>query len=367
MTSSRSAGGFFEAPHAMVFVLITLNIAAYALCLNQSGTAAISNEVLFRSGAMYSSAIERHEYWRLVAHGFLHADPLHLATNMFCLALWGGHLERRIGACYFLIVYVCAFIVGGLVSDFTHARAYISVGASGAVSGVLGALLCLWILAKTDLGAKFFVINIGLNVALALSFSRIDWGSHLGGFAAGLICCALLDLLEKVNAFILRCKFPEFVKMNGLIVVAVLMVYLLGAKSIAVVSDREAWLPLLAYFVACFGFIKLLDLVLSVKKGLAIVVAMFAMANVALVPLAFETIRPVLAVACGTHQLQPPSRIDQLFGAVCANASMTVFIVAACAFLLTMLLYWPELHRGINDVGFVGASLRAGRQRRHGI
>src|SRR5262249_39023833 len=356
-----------KAPSALVLVFTALNIPASPLCLNQPGTAAISSEILFRSGAMYSSAIERHEYWRLVAHGFLHADPLHLATNMFCLALWGGHLERRIGACYFLIVYVCALIVGGLVSGFTHARAFISVGASCAVSGVLGALLCLWILAKTDLGANFFVINIGLNVALALSFSRIDWGSHLGGFAAGVISCALLDLLEKVNAVIFRCKFPEFVKMNGLIVVAVLMIFLLGGKSIAIASDRQAWLPLLACFVACFGCIKMLDLVLSIKKGLAIVVAIFAMANIALVPFAFETIRPALAATCATRQLQPASRIDELFGAVCTNASITIFIVAACAFLLTMLLYWPELHRGINDVGFVGASLRAERQRRHGI
>src|SRR5258708_5696054 len=108
MSSLRSGGSFFEIPHAMVFLLMTLNIGAYALCLNQSGTVAISPEVLFRNGAMYSSAIERREYWRLITYGFLHADLLHLATNMLCLVLWGGHLEKRIGSFYFAVVYLAA-------------------------------------------------------------------------------------------------------------------------------------------------------------------------------------------------------------------------------------------------------------------
>ena len=233
MNSLRSSGSFFEIPHAMVFLLMTLNIGVYALCLNQSGTVAISPEVLFRNGAMYSSAIERREYWRLITYGFVHADLLHLATNMLCLVLWGGHLEKRIGSFYFAVVYLAALIGGGIVSDLTHSGAYLTVGASGAVSGILGALLCLWLLGRVDLAANFFVVNIGLNVALALSFSRVDWGGHLGGSAAGLISCAALDLLEKVNAHIFRCKFPEFVKMNGLIVLGALMVYFVGTKAIS--------------------------------------------------------------------------------------------------------------------------------------
>ena len=65
-----------------------------------------------------------------------------------------------------------------------------------------------------DLGANFFVVNIGLNAALSATVPNLDWASHLGGFAAGLIACAILDLVEKANAFFLRCKFPEFVKAN---------------------------------------------------------------------------------------------------------------------------------------------------------
>ena len=51
----------------------------------------------------------------------------------------------------------------------------------------------------------------------------------------------------------------------------------------------------------------------------------------------------------------------------CANLNVTLDIAAATAFVLTLLLYWQDIHRGIKDVGFVGASLRAERSRRQGI
>jgi len=366
MTSLRGSGSFFEIPHAVVFVLITLNIAAYALCLNQSGTIVISNEVLFRGGAMYSSAIERREYWRLVTYGFLHVDILHLATNMICLALWGGHLEKRIGSFNFMLVYVCALVAGGIVSDYTHSRAYLAVGASGAVSGVLGALLCLWILAKIDLAANFFVINIGLNVALALVFSRIDWGGHLGGFAAGLISCAVLDLLERINAHIFRCKFPEFVKINSALLLGGVMLLFLGTKPF-LPSRQDELGQLLTCLALSFCVLKLLDLVLSIKKGLAIIVVVFAVANTVLAALVLQAFLPLLNAKCAARQLLATSRIEELFGAACANMNVAVGAVAVLAFGLTILAYWSELHRGIEDVGFVGASLRAERRRRRGI
>lgn len=96
-----------EVPHALTLVLGLLNIAAYALCFHQSGGAIIASDVLLRDGAMYSHALGRGEYWRLIAYGFLHADGLHVAANMVCLMLWGGHLEKRIGHLYFLLILFC--------------------------------------------------------------------------------------------------------------------------------------------------------------------------------------------------------------------------------------------------------------------
>jgi membrane associated rhomboid family serine protease len=358
---------FFEIPHAMVYILVTLNIAAYLLCLHYSGAMAIPTDLLLRNGAMYSRAIDRQEYWRLVAYGFLHSDLFHLATNMICLALWGGHLENRIGSAYFTVVYVCALVAGGLVSDLTHAREYFLVGASGAVSGVLGALLCLRILAKIGLSAGFFVINIGLNVALALSSSQIDWSAHVGGFAAGFISCALLDILEKAHAYVFRCRFPEFVKMNCLLIGGALAIGFLGSKPVGLPLPQEIWLRLLTYSILYLGFVKLLDLLLSIKKGLAVTVVVLSVANAALALFIARALAPALISKCMVLRSEAENLSERLFGVACTSVDMTIHVVAASALALTFLVCWPQLCRGMRDVGFIAASLRAERQRRRGL
>jgi membrane associated rhomboid family serine protease len=366
MNILRTNGPFFASPHAAVYLLITANVLAYGLCLAQTGMVAISADVLLRNGAMYSFAIGRHEYWRLIAYGFLHANLFHLTLNMICLALWGGHLESRVGAFYFIVIYVCALIAGALVSNATHSGLYLTVGASAAISGVLGALLSLRILARVDLPASFFIVNIGLNVALALGNSSIDWAAHLGGFAAGMIVCALLDIVEKANALLLRCKFPEFVKFNTFVVVAGggLLFWNTGPATPAASENSS---PAMAYVVGCCIAIKLLDFVLSVKKGLAIVALSFCAANAALLILLGRSLAPALAAGCASDRFQAASPVAAMRTTACTNSNATLYIIAASAFILTLLLYWQDIRRGIKDVGFVGASLRAERNRRQGI
>jgi membrane associated rhomboid family serine protease len=367
MTSYRREAGFLEVPHAAVYLLMTANIAVYGLCLSQSGTVAIPAELLFRSSAMYSQAIERHQYWRLIAYGFLHGNLFHLATNMLCLALWGGHLEKRVGSLYFSIIYVFALMAGAIVSNLTHSQPYLTVGASAATSGVLGALLCLWILGKVDISANFFIINIGLNIAFAASVRNIDWAAHLGGFAAGLVSCAVLDLVEKVNSLVLRCKFPEFIKVNIAVILGASGLLLWGNRPAALTLTQEGSLPVLALAAAGLLAIKLVDFTLSLKKGLAVIVIMLSMANAALVLFAGRLLASQLPSGC--ISLRPGGMIEteQLLSAACSNSGLVIGIAAACSCVLTILLYSQELDRGIKDVGFVGASFRAERKRRWGI
>jgi membrane associated rhomboid family serine protease len=354
---------YFEIPHTAVYLLIAANIIAYGVCVSQSGTLVLPTELLFRSGAMYPLAIDRHEYWRLIAYGFLHADLFHLTINLLCLVLWGGHLEKRIGSFYFLVIFVGALILGAIVSNFTHSGRYLAVGASGGISGILGALLCLWILGKIELTATFFVANIGLNAALAFGNSNIDWAAHLGGFAAGLIACALLDVLERAMALVFRCKFPEFVKINGSIVLGGLAI--LVWASAAPSSAGQVWW--LAYTVVCLAVLKSIDMVLWIKKGLAIIVVAFAVTNAALVWFVIGNFGPAFASHCELHFLPAAIRLETLLRAACANPDFTRFITSVCALGLTGLLCWREFYRGINDVGFVGASLHAEHNRRRGI
>jgi rhomboid protease GluP len=287
---------------------------------------------------------------------------------MLCLVLWGGALERRIGSFYFLVIYLCAMIAGAIVSDLHHSQPYLAVGASGAISGILGALLCLWILGKIDLSAQFFLTNIGLNAAIALSVPRIDWVAHLGGFTAGLIACALIDILERANRFAFRCKFPEFVKVNGAIVVVMLGALVWSnTRNTAASGGSEGWFLLLAYSASCLVAVKLIDLGLTLKSGLAVVVVTFSVANAGLILLGAKMAVRSPGPNCAWLQLGAEGLVQALVDLACASSQATIDIIAACAFAATLLLYSRELMRGIKDVGFIGTSLRADRKRSQGI
>jgi len=351
-----------EVPHALTLVLVLLNVAVYALCFRQSGTAVIATDVLLRDGAMYAHALERREYWRLISYGFLHADGVHLAGNMICLMLWGGHLEKRIGPLYFLLVYLAALVAGALATDVGQAREYLTVGASGATSGVLGALLFLGLFGKLPLSASFFIGNIGLNVVLAASNSRINWVAHVGGFAAGLIGCAVLDLVERANCYVLRCKFPEFVKLNGFLI-ACIAALIVGSVSSLIPFSRGFGLQALAVLaVSAVIGVKAIDLLLSIRKGLAAIVALLAISNAGLVVLIATVFPAALARLCALF-----STLSREGAMACANFTLVATGGAAIALIATLLACRKSLIRGLTDVGFVGNSLRAERARRHGL
>jgi rhomboid protease GluP len=349
MSSTRA----YQSPQFTVLLLLGVNVIVYGFCVMQAGQADIPGALLFQYGAMYSGAIERGEYWRMITAGFLHAGPLHIFGNMLCLVLWGGPLERRLGALYFTLIYLSGLVCGAMISDISHNGPYLSVGASGAISAVLGALLALRLLRLVDLPWSFFAVNIGLNVAIAASFARIDWGAHLGGFVAGMVACVFLDLVERVLPLLLRCKFPEFVKMNGFVVFVIVAAYCWNTQTVAL-SQQAVWVPVLVAAVAGIAAVKVADLVLSMKKGLAIVAAAFVVANPLLVLIWSSTLAAGLASLCA-------GRSGSI---VCGNIQGSIVLAALAAFAFTALLYWPQFARGISDVGFVGASLRGERARR---
>lgn len=364
MSASRPASTFFAAPQVATFLLLTLNILIFAICLYQTGAPKPSGPVLLNDGAMYSLALERHEYWRLVAYGFLHATPTHLLGNMLCLTIWGGLLERRLGSTYFLVIYFAAMVLGGIIGDVILAKPYMTVGASAATSGLLGALLCLWILGKIDLTASYFISNIGLNVAITFMDARVNWGAHLVGFTAGLLACAVLDLIERTLCRSFRCKFPEFVKANLLllIVLGALVCWSAGL-------DTGANLPTVAAIIvaAYLAVVKLIDLVLARRHGVAIMVILLAVSNgAATLAAAVMNMRSIQS-ACASRPSSGIAAIDVAVGMACAHPDAVAIVAGGIVLATTLLLQSHQLARGLGDVGFVGSSLRAARARSRGL
>jgi rhomboid protease GluP len=354
---------FFESPHPAVYVLMAINIVVFAICLSQSDRPEIPSALLFRNGAMHWRALEREEYWRFITAGFLHAGFLHVATNMFCLALWGGHLERRIGSTYFLVIYLGALIAGSITGLFTHTGPYLSVGASGAISGILGALLCLRLLGKLDLSFQFFAVNIGLNIVVGFTARNIDWGAHLGGFVAGIAICALLELVERANGTLLRCRFPEFVKLNAFLLTCGCLTAAWFWR-IDLVLGVPVWLMSAGCIVLGLGAVKLLDLALSRRHGLAAAVVALSVADAVLAAAAVAALAPAV---CRVGYAPAIVQMRNLTTAACASPLLTLLLAAALAGVLVFLLLSQEFNRGMRDIGFIGASFTGERQRRRGL
>jgi len=357
----------FVTPHTAVTLLLAVDILVYGLCLQRSGGGPTpSGTVLINLGAMYSGALGHHEYWRLITYGFLHGGMLHLVTNMACLALWGGPLEQRVGTAYFLMIFLGGVVMGAVAGIFTHSGPYFTVGASGGISAILGALLGLKLLKRVDLPASFFVVNLGLNVALAFISPRVDWGAHAGGLAAGVVICVLLDRFEVAGPRLMRCKFPEFVKLN---LTAWFVVGLLMIGGAAASPDVAAFAAAAALAVLV-GMVKAIDVALSRRHGLALAVGALAVGNAVIAGGAVV----VLVPAGGCAALTPASMVlwaanalSALLTVVCAHSAIACAVVVVAVFELTQLLYLPELRRGLADAGFVAASMRGERARRRGL
>jgi rhomboid protease GluP len=363
------AGSFFERPGLTTNILLAANFAAFALCYYQGSQFRIPLGILYQHGAMYPGVVRTGQYWRLLAAGFLHADPFHLVLNMICLVSWGGLLERRVGAFNFIVIYSCSLIAGNVVSLYGHPGNFIGVGASGALSGLVGALLCLFILDKISLSGQFFVGAIGLNVLLMSSVPRIDWWNHLGGFTAGLLCCAVIDLVAKLNNVLLRCKFPEFVKLNLLLTIAL--------TAVAAAEPGNAGFPgggaglSVAVLAVALLAIKLIDLTLSAPRGLAMAVIGFA-AFYAVMPL---LLRQPIATAIGGSCVLSDLKLsvhratvgDKILAAICPYRIWIPYLLALLLPAAAIVVLRAPLKRGLRDVGFVKAGLLAERSRCQGI
>jgi len=150
--------------------------------------------VLMRLGAKVNSLIVAGEYWRFVTPVFLHAGFLHLAFNMLFLYSIGPGLESLFGHRRFLGVFLCAGVLGNVASfAFTPG---ISVGASGALFGLVGGFLYFW-LRKPRAGrqiGKQMLSLILFNIIYGFINPSVDNWAHLGGLTGGFLASASLGL-----------------------------------------------------------------------------------------------------------------------------------------------------------------------------
>src|SRR5438270_6668333 len=150
---------------------------------------ALSN-VLIAFGAKDNDLIVQGQYWRFVTPIFLHANLLHVGLNMLNLAVLGIFLERLVGHLRYLFIYFVTGIVS-IIASFYFMPQEISVGASGAIFGLVGAysVFVLWhrrAFRNNGIPALLWlVLIIGVNLSIGLSVPNVDNYAHLGGLLSG--------------------------------------------------------------------------------------------------------------------------------------------------------------------------------------
>jgi rhomboid protease GluP len=185
-------------PPPVTTVLVVVNIVVFAYgILSNTQNAIISNygfvpNSLFKDGNLPDSIL------RLFTSMFIHAGIAHIAFNLFALAYMGGFAERSIGKPKFIALYIIAGLGGalahGIIATFILGNGYsVLIGASGAISGILGISAALGDIR----GYYWFAIQVLYVFIGSITSLSIAFAAHVGGFITGLVLTKLLIELER--------------------------------------------------------------------------------------------------------------------------------------------------------------------------
>lgn len=207
-------------------VLIGINLAVYALNLAQGSSLNRTSGWLFDEGALVVlspwGGVGDGEWWRLITAAFLHGSLIHIAMNMVVLWIIGAPVEEALGRGRFLALYLISGLSGSAGALLFSPDA-ITVGASGAIFGILGAALILERQRNYVLGGSalsFLVINLIITFAFP---NIISIGGHLGGLAGGALGALALSRFGRTHAIYGR---PGLLGAGGLVAVAIASVAL---------------------------------------------------------------------------------------------------------------------------------------------
>jgi membrane associated rhomboid family serine protease len=148
-------------------------------------------------------AIQYKDYKRLITSGFLHVNWMHLIFNMIALYFFSGSLEAYLGTFQFLLIYFTSLVGGNLLSLFIHRfdSGYSSVGASGAIMGVMfasialfpGMQIGLFLLPFSFPGWLFGLAYVLISIyGIRSRSNNVGYDAHLGGGIAGMLLAILL-------------------------------------------------------------------------------------------------------------------------------------------------------------------------------
>jgi len=219
-------------PGLVTKTLIGINVGIYLLQLAGGASMNANSGWIFEHFALFIERIDSSgavvglaegEWYRLLTAAFLHYGPIHLAMNM--LALWwiGRPLEDWLGPVRYLLLYLVAGIAGSAGALIASPDA-VTVGASGAIFGILGAAIVLERQQTYVLGGSAITLLV-VNLAFTFAVPGISIGGHLGGLAGGALAILALSQFGKRSAVYSRIDVVSLASIAAVGVLSVAVAY----------------------------------------------------------------------------------------------------------------------------------------------
>ncbi|MFN8110910.1 MAG: rhomboid family intramembrane serine protease [Thermoleophilia bacterium] len=179
--------------NTMTMALVVINCVVFLaeLLTAHSGFLAFTAGRIMDDGGVVGAKVADGEWYRLITAGFIHAGVAHIAMNMWALWILGGVLEDTVGRARMLLIYLTAILWGSVGALLLDPNA-VTVGASGGIFGLMGAML---VLARVR-GARFNAGGVAMLLVINLGFTfavpGISIGGHLGGAIGGALAGVVL-------------------------------------------------------------------------------------------------------------------------------------------------------------------------------
>jgi rhomboid protease GluP len=135
--------------------------------------------------------VENGEYYRLITVALLHGGLWHLAFNLYALHALGTPLENYFGRKKYAIILLVSLLSGSTLSVLFNPAYVYSIGASGMIFGLFGALALIG--ERAGIEWRSILVIIGLNFAIGFALGGVDWRGHLGGLIGGTLATLVLN------------------------------------------------------------------------------------------------------------------------------------------------------------------------------
>ncbi|WP_344775687.1 rhomboid family intramembrane serine protease [Nocardioides panacisoli] len=148
-------------------------------------------------GAHWVNGVADGAVWQLLTSTFSHIEVWHIGFNMLALWVLGPQLEIALGRARFLVLYLGSSLAGSVCVLWLSSENQVTLGASGAIFGLMGALLVIARKVHADMSG--LLGWIGANALLTFIVPNVSWQGHVGGFVGGLLIAGILVYAPKAR------------------------------------------------------------------------------------------------------------------------------------------------------------------------